>query len=72
MVSGWWMVRLTMKEGWRCVEMRSGVPSVMTTGLLWMLVWHADSWDIPDIVCKIYSVMAIPSYPDQVGKAPPM
>ena len=57
MISGWWVVRLTMKEGWRCVEMRSGVPYVTTTGLLRMLVWHADNSDIPGIVCNMYSMM---------------
>ena len=49
-----------MKEEWRCVEMRSGVLSVTTTGLLRMLVWHADSSDIPDIVCDtLYAVCCI-------------
>lgn len=57
-----------MKEEWRCAEMRSGVLSVTTTGLLRMLVWHADSSDIPGIVCNKYSVIAIASHPGHVGE----
>ena len=35
--------------------MRSGGLSVRITGLLRMLVWPADSWDTPGIVCDTYS-----------------
>ena len=43
-------VTLSDLEGWRCVSMALGGPSVMTSGTTEMPVWCADSWDTPHMV----------------------
>ena len=48
----WWAIEgTTGMEEWRCVSMVLGAPSVMTSGTTVMLVWSADNWDTPHMVC---------------------
>ena len=39
----WLVAGGTMKGVWRCVIMECGAPSVMTCGVLMMLVWSVDN-----------------------------
>ena len=40
-----------MKGEWKSVKLGFGVLCAMTSGILLMPVWPADSWDFPDTVC---------------------
>ena len=42
--SGWLVVQHQTEVVWRCAGMVCGVLSVMTSGLILMPMWLADSW----------------------------
>ena len=37
--------QMTLKAGWKCVSTEHGEQCVMTTGMLWMAMSFASSWD---------------------------
>ena len=49
-----------MKDVWKSVSMRLGVPSVMAPGQPLMLMLSADSWDmVPLVILSIITVIIV-------------
>ena len=50
----------SMKDVWKSVSMRLGVPSVMAPGQPLMLMLSADSWDmVPLVILSIIMVIIV-------------
>ena len=45
-ISDWWVVVMICKDVWRSAAVDDGVQFVTTFGVMLMLMWFADSWDI--------------------------
>ena len=48
-----------MKDVWKSARVEDGVLCVMTTGIILMPVWSADSWDSQASVCFILNECGI-------------
>jgi len=54
----WWEAPISMRVEWRCVSTISGEQCVITPGILLMLLWSANSWDMHTLEVRL-SVLSI-------------